>query len=537
MPATSPIRPIRRKFQRLANRVTRSLSLRVALTATAIVTVSLVLMGWYATATIRTAMFDERVDQMLGDAAWRVQQTQLQLDTANASTVAQVQSTAFDIVRSLQEPTSGIVGAMLLRSPQEGGAVEILEPITSYALRELPTAQLRDSVSGSSGSPGLSWQSVAVPTASGSVPGVIVGAPVTVPLAGEHELYIVYSLQNEQQTIDLMTGTLAVGAFGLAFFLGTLIWFMMWRVLRPVTQAALAAERLAAGLLDERMYVHGRDELATLARSFNEMADSLRSQIKQLEELSRLQQRFVSDVSHELRTPLTTIRMASEMLYSARADFDPVTRRSAELLQAQLDRFQSMLSDLLEISRFDAGAVVLSAEERDIRAIVQRVVEMAEPLAESKGCPLRVHGAGRPATAAVDDVRVERILRNLVINAIEHAGASPVDIRIDSNETAVAVRVVDTGVGMSPETAAHVFDRFWRADPARARTTGGTGLGLAISQEDARLHGGTLEAWGEEGVVASFLLTLPKRPGTAFTPPLPLIPARLAGVVGGEGKA
>ena len=355
-----------------------------------------------------------------------------------------------------------------------------------------------------------------------------------VPLAGRFGLYLTYSLEGEQYAVNLTTRTLLLGTVSLAIGLTVIIWAIMWRLLRPVREAAIAAERIAAGLLEERMDVRGMDELATLARSFNEMAESLQLQIHQLEDLSRFQQRFVSDVSHELRTPLTTIRMAADVLNSAREGFDPVTRRSAELLYNQLDRFEAMLADLLEISRFDAGAAVLVAEEQDLRPLIERVVEYSQPLAERKGTTIRLHGFGSAATAAVDGRRAERIVRNLLVNAIEHCNGHPVDLTLYDGDDAVAVRVFDTGVGMSAQTAEHVFDRFWRADPARARTTGGTGLGLAISFEDARLHGGTLEAWGEEGVCANFLLTLPKTVGASFTPPTDLIPPAVATLTGAE---
>lgn len=523
-------RRTRRKLARLGERLRRSLSLKVAAGTTCAVTVALALIGWYVSSEIRQGLFESRVEQMLGDAAYRLQGAQSDLDSANASTVAQVQSTAADVVRSLQERSSGIVGAMLLRSPDETSATSIFEPVSNAALRSLPTTELREAVAAGSD---LYWQSVAIPSPGAAVPGIVIGSEVNVPLAGVHELYLVYTLSPEQQTIDLMMRILAIGAVLLAALIAFSVWWIMWRVLRPVRQVALTAERLAAGILDERMAVRGADERAVMARSFNEMADSLRTQITQLEELSRFQQRFVSDVSHELRTPLTTIRMAAEMLFQARDQFDPVTRRSAELLQTQLDRFEAMLADLLEISRFDAKAAILSPEEQDVRPIVQRVVEFAHPLAERKGTHVRLLGFDMPVTAQVDDRRVARIVRNLVLNAIEHSNGKPVDVLLAGNETAVAIRVVDRGVGMSPAVAARAFDRFWRADPARARTTGGTGLGLAISLEDARLHAGTLEAWGEEGAVASFLLCLPKHVGEPFTPPLGVVPEGLAPTGGG----
>jgi len=273
------------------------------------------------------------------------------------------------------------------------------------------------------------------------------------------------------------------------------------------------------------MTVRGEDEMATLARSFNEMAQSLQVQIRRMEELSRLQRRFVSDVSHELRTPLTTIRIAAEVLHAARADLDPAAARSAELLSGQLDRFEALLADLLEMSRFDAGAAMLDAERRDVREVVITAVDQATALAGRRGVWLDVELPDRAAVADIDPRRVERILRNLLVNAIEHSDGSPVEIRVASDKRAAAITVRDHGIGMTSEEAERVFDRFWRADPARARSTGGTGLGLAISIEDARLHGGWLQVWARPGRGASFRLTLPRRVGITLTDsPLPLVP-------------
>ena len=516
---------IRRHLAAIANRMRRSLSLRVSTITALSLALALAGMGWYVAATIRDGLFTERVGQMLGDAAWRIGQAQTQLDQATAATQEQVQGTAYEVVWRLQEPGSGIVGAMLLRSPDTESTTEILEPISNAALRVLPTEELRANVSATSG---LHWQSVEIPTPDGGVPGVVIGSEVSVPLAGSHELYLVYTLAPEQENINLTMRALGAGALLLVIIVALIILVIMWRVLRPVRAAALSAERLAAGVLDVQMPVRGEDELATLARSFNEMAAALRTQITQLEDLSRLQQRFVSDVSHELRTPLTTIRMAADLIDSRVDSSDPAMRRSVELLVNQLDRFESMLADLLEISRIDAGSASISPETQDLRTLVRRVVELAEPLAEQVGTRIRVHGDEHAITADLDDIRVERIVRNLVVNAVEHSNGTPVDVWLGQNDSAVAVRVTDRGVGISLETAARVFDRFWRADPARARTTGGPGLGLAIAMEDARAHGGTLEAWGEEGVVASFLLTLPRREGGDYTPPLDVVPPSLA---------
>ena len=362
------------------------------------------------------------------------------------------------------------------------------------------------------------------PQGSGEVPAVIVGSQVKMPLAGSYDLYAVFPMQREQATLDLITRTFLIGGLALVFLVGAIAWVVTRQVVRPVRRAAVVAERLSSGRLNERMRARGEDDLARLAKSFNEMADSLQTQIRQLEGLSRVQQRFVSDVSHELRTPLTTIRMAADLIHDSRTGFDPAVSRSAELLHNELDRFEELLADLLEISRFDAGAAALDSELTDLRATVARAVQSAQPIADRWGSAITVSASGR-CDAEIDARRVERVLRNLVVNALEHGEGRPVEIAIAVNATAAAVTVRDHGVGLRPGEGALVFNRFWRADPARARTTGGTGLGLAIALEDARLHDGWLQAWGEPSEGSCFRLTLPRHTGTPIAEaPLPLRP-------------
>ena len=279
------------------------------------------------------------------------------------------------------------------------------------------------------------------------------------------------------------------------------------------------------------MAVVGAEDLAGLARSMNHMATELEHKISELEDLSALQQRFVSDVSHELRTPLTTIRMAGEVLYENRRKFDPTLARSAELLYAELDRFESLLADLLEISRFDAGAAQLSLEVVDLSSLVAEELDALRPLAERSGSALSIDADGN-GMAEVDRRRIQRILRNLVTNAIEHGEGKPITVYLRGSADAVAVAVRDRGVGFSAVEAEHVFNRFWRADPSRGRQVGGTGLGLSISQEDAKLHGGVLTAWGRRGQGAQFCLTLPRAAGTGVhSAPWPTVPPDIREVV------
>ncbi|MGX4691839.1 MtrAB system histidine kinase MtrB [Streptomyces sp. JNUCC 63] len=359
----------------------------------------------------------------------------------------------------------------------------------------------------------------------GSQPALVIGKQVNDPNGDPYQLYYLFPLSQEEKSLSLVKGTLATAGLFVVVLLGAIAWLVVRQVVTPVRMAAGIAERLSAGRLQERMKVTGEDDIARLGEAFNKMAQNLQLKIQQLEDLSRMQRRFVSDVSHELRTPLTTVRMAADVIHEAREDFDPVTARSAELLADQLDRFESLLADLLEISRFDAGAAALEAEPIDLREVVHRVVSGAEPLAERKGTRIRVVGDQQPVVAEADARRVERVLRNLVVNAVEHGEGRDVVVKLAAAGGAVAVAVRDYGVGLKPGEATRVFSRFWRADPARARTTGGTGLGLSIALEDARLHGGWLQAWGEPGGGSQFRLTLPR---TADEPlrgsPIPLEP-------------
>jgi two-component system sensor histidine kinase MtrB len=352
---------------------------------------------------------------------------------------------------------------------------------------------------------------------------LVVGASLTTQL-GPYRLYHFFPLNGEEQTLALVRRTAAVAGLLLVLLLALLVGLVTRQVVLPVRVAAQTAERLAAGRLEERMNVRGEDEIARLASSFNSMAAALQTQIRQLEDLSRVQRRFVSDVSHELRTPLTTVRMAADLLHERRGDLDPPAARSAELLQKELDRFEEMLIDLLEISRYDAGAASLDPERQDLVPLVHRVVDATRPLAERRGSTIEIRTSG-PVVAEVDHVRVERIVRNLLVNAVEHGESRPVEVTVADGPGGVAVLVRDQGVGLAPGQAALVFTRFWRGDPSRARTTGGSGLGLAIALEDARLHGGSLQAWGAPGQGAAFRLTLPHQVGGELgESPIPLRP-------------
>lgn len=354
--------------------------------------------------------------------------------------------------------------------------------------------------------------------------GLVVGGTLLAPGSGRYPVYFLFALDKEETTLALIQRSALTAAIALLPVLAGVMYLISLQVLRPVRAARKAAERMAAGHLDERMGVTGADDLAGLGRSMNHMGDELGRKIQELEDLSRVQRQFVSDVSHELRTPLTTVRMAADLLYDARGEFPPLAERSAVILARELDRFESLLTELLEISRFDAGAAVLQPEEVDLARLVAVEVDAHQALAEKYRTAVTIDASGDD-TILADPRRVRRIVSNLLSNAIEHGEERPIEVFVRANEDAVAVAVRDHGVGFDAAQAHQVFTRFWRADPARARTVGGSGLGLSIALEDAQLHGGWLNAWGRPGHGAQFRLTLPREPGAAFdASPWPVVP-------------
>jgi len=500
-------------------RLTRSLLLRVVATTLALGLGAVGLLGAFVTTEIRDGLVQTRVERILAESARDAVSFQNQIDAAPAATPAERQQLVSDILRSAQLVGGDSRGLVLLQAPDNSVGIPLGNVSSTPELVNVITLDMREAVNEGEVQP---WQHTEIPET--EEPGVVVGSPLTVEEAGNYELYFVYTLEDERQTLLLIQRVLGFGAGVLVALVVLMTWSVTLQAVRPVRHAARVASRLAEGRLSERMQVRGRDEMATLASTFNEMAESLQRQITRMEELSRLQRRFVSDVSHELRTPLTTVRMASDVLHDAREDFAPAVARSAELLNNQLDRFESLLSDLLEISRMDAGAAQLEFEEMDVDDVVRDEVEAMAPIAQDLGVEVRLWSGSGTHVASIDRPRVGRIVRNLLSNAVEHAQEGAVDVGIASNARGVAVVVRDYGGGLTTQQVERVFDRFWRADAARTRTMGGTGLGLSIAREDAQLHDGKLEAWGSPGKGASFRLTLPRTSrGLGTVDPLPLV--------------
>jgi two-component system sensor histidine kinase MtrB len=504
--------------------LTRTIAITLLLSALAVGVI-----GAYIAISVGNNLFDSRRDQLLAQAARATATVQnafnnLATGQGSAVNIEDATSTAYtDVLQSSASP-GGTTQIAILRTPGQPGPRVPIDLSTTTATKSLISAALRRQVAGSTTSR-VYWQSIVIPTANGRDPGIVIGSSVELPKSGEYELYLIYDLADSEQTLGFVQSTLVFGGLALILLIGAVTWVVVRLVVGPVRVAAETAQKLAAGELEQRIPERGDDVIATLARSFNGMADSLQRQIVQLATLSQVQQRFVSDVSHELRTPLTTIRLAGDVLYDQRADFPPATARTAELLRTQVQRFEVLLADLLEMSRYDAGAVEVDTEPTNLVRLVEDAVESLSSLAATKGSPLQVVAPGGYFEAEVEARRIRRILQNLLGNAIDHGEGKPIVVYIDSDENAVALAVRDYGIGMTPAAMDRVFDRFWRADPSRQRTTGGTGLGLAISLEDAALHGGWLEVWSAPGEGSCFRLTLPRKVGSVLrSSPLGLPP-------------
>ncbi|MGB3885021.1 MtrAB system histidine kinase MtrB [Gordonia sp. (in: high G+C Gram-positive bacteria)] len=500
----------------------RSIQTRVIVSTLALSFVVLLILGFVLISQITGRLLDAKQEVASEEIARMRSVVERVLSSAESNTavqnrLARARSLLTDQDADSTQPASAagsFDSVLLVPADKPGGSDVAVGPVD-----DIPTG-LRKMVAGGQ----VAFQYTTVQQGADVVPALVIGSLVESPIQGL-ELYLVFPLASEQNTVNLVRGTLLTGAIVLLGLLAAIAWLVTRQVIAPLQSASRIAVRFADGRLNERMPVRGDDEFARLAVSFNDMAESLSRQINHLEEFGGLQRQFTSDVSHELRTPLTTVRMAADLLYDGRDDLDPIQRRSVELLDKELNRFETLLTELLEISRHDAGVAELVASQIDMTVPVDAALATVAHLAAETGSDLIVDMPAEPVLAEIDPRRVERILRNLLANAIDHGEHRPVELTMRSDGDAVAVTVRDHGIGLRPGEEKLVFNRFWRSDPSRVRRSGGTGLGLAISIEDARLHQGRLEAWGEPGEGSCFRLTLPLVRGHKLLgSPLPLRP-------------
>ncbi|OFM99472.1 MULTISPECIES: MtrAB system histidine kinase MtrB [Rothia] len=504
-------KPRRNIPQRMRRLWRESLQFRALATAGVLMFLSFLAVGWSLSSQIATSLFENQKSQALQESISGFRNVQSVLNSSEMRSDSEIRRNVSRTLTVLDAGASGKRSWILVPLEGQGKQGFIPEQSSDKSLNSssIPT-DFKNTVRDRSG---VYWQTSTITTFENNrertYPVLIVGTHVSIAQNPNYGLFTVYDMTDSSSTIAHINFVLFGGFCALLTVVLSVVWLVTRFVVRPITQTAITAERLAAGDLDQRVSIKGEDQAARLGISFNRMADSLQEKIVQLERLSTLQQRFVSDVSHELRTPLSTVRLGTELLYDSRENMTPMQVRSVELLHGQVDRFQSMLADLLEISRFDAGSAMLTIDTEDFIQVLSNILQEALPHLERTNTKLNVHTNHESIMVDMDRVRIERVLRNLLYNAIEHGESRPIDVYVDANATNLGIAVRDHGIGLSEDEAVQVFNRFWRADTSRKRTLGGTGLGLSIAAEDVRLHGGTLEAWGEKGRGACFTMNLP----------------------------
>ncbi|POX42616.1 two-component sensor histidine kinase [Streptomyces sp. Ru73] len=343
----------------------------------------------------------------------------------------------------------------------------------------------------------------------GGEPWLLIGMPVT--RAHDHApsklfVYARLPLRAEEANVEELVSAAQRGALPVLALALVPALLAARGVLRPVRKLRQAAGRIAEGKLDTRLEVKGEDELAELSLTFNDMAAHLEENVAELRRLESNSRRFAADVSHELRTPLAAMTAVTDVLdEDAEAGaLDPDTASAVRLISQETGKLARMVEDLMEVSRFDAGAAALHAYEVDVAEAIRKTLQ-ARAWQDRVTADL---AAG--VRARLDARRLDVVVANLVGNALHHGG-EPVAVRLHAPaDGRLLIEVADQGPGIDPEVLPHVFDRFYKADSARARSEG-SGLGLAIAMENVRLHGGTLRAANAPDGGAVFTIDLPLR--------------------------
>ncbi|MCI3935527.1 sensor histidine kinase [Streptomyces sp. AN091965] len=436
------------------------------------------------------------------------------LDRAQDSAVhdlrTQVDSLAPDLPAS---PTGADLRALVLQLDRANGArgwrtaaaFDGRAPVTVTGPAPALPARLRAAGGAARGAvvqrfhhDGTPWLAIALPVTLGEEPSRPSGLVV----------YASFSLASQRRDVDALVSAARAGVVPVVILSAVPALLAARRVLRPVRRLRSAAEGMAAGALDTRITVVGDDELADLGATFNTMAATLQADAATLRSMEAKARRFAADVSHELRTPLAAMTAVTGVLDAdaAAGDLRPETAEALALVADEIRRLGRMVEDLMEISRFDAGAAALHLDEIDVGELVRKTLGLRhwqDQVAVDVPTGLR---------ARLDPRRVDVVLANLVGNALRHGGPSvPARVRARAVGDTLVLTVTDAGPGIPENVLPHVFDRFTKGDAARARSEG-SGLGLAIAAENARLHGGTLTAANAPGGGAVFTLTLPRDP-------------------------
>ncbi|WP_346779867.1 HAMP domain-containing sensor histidine kinase [Streptomyces sp. S3(2020)] len=431
-------------------------------------------------------------------------------DTAVTSFREQVQLTAFslpvreegleDVLRDIArkgKPHPWVVFAeygTLRASSGENPVSTVITPELRRAARANPHGSFERVVKD-----GIPYLTIAMPTVFKTDPDSL--------LASGLVMYAVMRMTDEQINVDALLIAARDGALpGLAIALIPAL-IAARSVLRPVRELRQAARDMGNGRLDTRIRVRGSDELADLARTFNESTGQLEQSVRELREAEERARRFASDVSHELRTPLAGMLAVTEVLDEDADGLDPDTARAVRLVSTETGKLAVLVEDLMEISRFDARAAELNADEVDVAEAIRKTLHNRH-WADDRVRTELPDGI----RARLDPRRFDIVIANLVGNALRHGGV-PVTVRLRTEARlpgppVLITEVMDSGPGIRPESLPHIFDRFYKADAARTRSAG-SGLGLAITLENVKLHGGTIHAGNRPGGGAVFAVEIP----------------------------
>ncbi|MFL6000735.1 MAG: ATP-binding protein [Streptomyces sp.] len=332
---------------------------------------------------------------------------------------------------------------------------------------------------------------------------ILFGGRDTADTATGVRVFLVVPQATEQAYVDALV-TAVERAMVAALALAVVLALLAARgVLVPVRKLRLATRRIAEGRLDTRLAVNGSDELADLSHTFNETAAALETSVAELREMEARARRFAADVSHELRTPLAAMSAVTDVLDEDAARLDPDTATAVRLISEETLKLARLVDDLMEISRFDAGAAVLHLDEIDLAESIRRTLAArgwTDTVATDLPPPHAVRGR-------VDPRRLDVVVANLVGNALKHGGR-PVQVRLSGGDAAAVIEVRDSGPGIPHDVLPHVFERFYKSDTARIRSEG-SGLGLSITAENVRIHGGTVRAANHPAGGAVFTVELP----------------------------
>jgi two-component system, OmpR family, sensor histidine kinase MtrB len=482
---------------------------RVVLFTSLIVVASLLLLGTALHALLAKSLYTQQLDQATEEVERLRGQAAATLTGSAGSSATLSSQRIFDQLSSGSAASKPGFSAVILVGPESTQRSDERLQLESIPPQLINAVFTRSEIA---------YVYVDAPPAIDSRRTVVVGTPIR-SSQGDYQAYFFYPLKFQEETLGLLTNFLMIVGIGLLAAVVIMTAISIGRVLKPIQRARDVAEAIASGNLTARLpEATTQDDFGRLAESFNRMTEALAQKIGELENVSSLQARFVSDVSHELRTPLATVRMAADYIHAARSGLPPDAQRAAVLLERELERFENLLEDLLEISRFDAGVIALDPVEVDLAALLDEVVDALDAIAHGRRVrvSLLVDRSQGPPLVAADPRRLDRVFSNLVKNAIEHTHDGQVRVEVARRAADVVVRVEDEGEGIPAEDLPHIFERFYRADVHRARTLGGTGLGLAIALENVNLHKGSVTVTSEVARGSAFTVVLPAMapPGT-----------------------